>query len=136
MGRSNPHIILGCALTALMARVECPTRLDQKQLDLVLGVGLVFDTLWDYEHLPRRYLDRTVSKINPEHAVDHDERLIRFLVVVPNKIALEPHKFELVVVHLGYDLRLPLLVDQPEFFGKIDYFIAHFRYLTLAVYLQ
>jgi hypothetical protein len=62
--RSNPHIILRCTLTALIARVECLARLDQKQLDLLLGVGLGFDALWDYEHLPRRYLDRTVSWID------------------------------------------------------------------------
>jgi hypothetical protein len=75
------------ALTALIARVKCPARLDQKQLDLLLGLGLVFNALWDYEHLPRGYLDRTASQIDPKHAIDHDECLIRFLVVVPNKIA-------------------------------------------------
>jgi hypothetical protein len=76
----------------------------------VFGVRLVLHTLRDNEHLTRRYTDRTVTKIDPQNALDDNERLIRVLVIVPDEIALQPYELELVVVHFGYDLGLPLLV--------------------------
>jgi hypothetical protein len=37
---SNPNIIFGCAVAALMARIEHAPRLDQQQLNFMLGKGL------------------------------------------------------------------------------------------------
>src|SRR5262245_4793304 len=107
----DPNIILGRALAARMAGIEYPTRLDQQQLDLVFGVRLVLYTLRDDEHLARRQLDRPIAKIDAQSALQDDERLIRMLVIMPNEVTLQPHELELVVVHFGYDLRLPLLVE-------------------------
>jgi hypothetical protein len=63
---SNPNVILGRALAAFIAGVEHPARLDQQQFDLVFGIRLVFDAFRDDEHFARRYLDRTVAKIDPQ----------------------------------------------------------------------
>jgi len=41
-------------------------------------------------------------------------------VVVPDEVAGEPHELELVVVHLGDDLRRPLFLEQPELVREID----------------
>jgi len=30
---------------------------------------------------------------------------------VPNEIALQPHDLKLIIVHFGYDLRPPLIVE-------------------------
>ena len=49
-------------------------------------VGLVLDALWHDEHLPRRDLDRTVPKIDPQIAFHHNERFISVFVVVPNEV--------------------------------------------------
>ncbi len=94
--------------------LEHPARLDEQQLDLPFRVRLVLDPLGNDEHLPRRHMDRAVAKVDPQLAVDHDERLIRILVVMPNEIAPQLHDLELIVVHPGDDLRPPLLVEQCE----------------------
>jgi predicted O-methyltransferase YrrM len=46
------------------------------------------------------------------------ERLIRLLVVAPDKIALESHKFELIGIHFGYELGPPLLLDSARISPK------------------
>src|SRR5262249_34570832 len=116
---------------ARMAGIEYPTRLDQQQLDLVFGVRLVLYTFRDDEHLARRQLDRPIAKIDPQSALQDDERLIRMLVIMPNEVALQPHELELVVVHFGYDLRLPLLVEYPELLAKIDRLVGHVASLSI-----
>jgi hypothetical protein len=122
---SNPDIILGGAITALMARIGDPARLDQQQPDLVLGIGLVFDSFRHDEHFARRYVDRAIAEIDPENTFQHNEGLIRMLVIVPDEVALKLDDLELVVVHFGYDLRLPQLVEQFELSAEVDRFIAH-----------
>src|SRR5262249_9713346 len=98
---------------------------------LVFGVRLVLYALRDDEHLARRQPDRTIAKIDPQSALEDDERLIRVLVIVPNEVALQPHELELVVVHFGDDLRLPLLVKQPELLAEIDRFVGHVPSLSI-----
>jgi hypothetical protein len=72
-----------------------------------------------------RYLDRAVAKIDPQNAVENNERLIGVFVIMPDKVALQLHDLELVVVHFGDDLWLPLLVEQPELLAKVDGCIIH-----------
>jgi hypothetical protein len=70
-------------------------------------------------------MDRAIPKIDPQITFHHDERLIGIFVVVPNKVTLQLHDLELVVVHFGDDLWLPLLVEQPELLAEVDRFVAH-----------
>jgi hypothetical protein len=67
-GSSNPNIILGRAIAALIACIEYPSRLDQQQFDLVLSIRLVFDAFRDDEHFARRHADRPIAKIDPQDA--------------------------------------------------------------------
>jgi len=46
-------------------------------------------------------------------------------MIMPDEIALQPRDLELVVVHLGYDLRLPLLDEQSELLAEIDRLVPH-----------
>jgi hypothetical protein len=107
----NPNIILGCAVAAFMACVRDPAWFNQQQFDLVFGIRLVFDAFRDDEHFARRHVDGAIAKVDPEHALQDNKRLVRIPVIVPNEIALQFDDLELVVVHFGYDLRLPLLVE-------------------------
>src|SRR6266550_1277829 len=64
-------------------------------------------------------------KIDPQNAIQHNESLVRILVIVPNEVALQLHDLELVVVHFGDDLRLPLLAEQRELFAEVDRLVPH-----------
>ena len=82
---SNPDIILGRALATFVSRIEHAARLDQHQLHLVLGAGLVLDPLRDDEHLARAHMDRAIAKIDPQIALDDDERLVGVFVTCQMK---------------------------------------------------
>src|SRR5262245_42553855 len=97
-----------------MTRIENATRLDQEQLDLLLRVGFVLDASGNNEHFSRRDIDVAIAEVDAERSIQDDEGLVRIFVVVPDEVALQLDDLELIVVHLGDDLRLPLLVEQPE----------------------
>jgi hypothetical protein len=54
------------------------------------------------------------------------------VVIVPDEVAFKLHDLELIVVHLGNDLRLPLLVEQSELSCEIDRLVAHPGYPSVA----
>src|SRR6266851_2778848 len=122
---SNPHVVLGRPLAALMAGIAHAARLDEQELDLAFGKGLVLDAARDDEHLPRRDRDGAVAKIDPQIALDDEERLVGIAVVMPDEIALQPDDLELIIVHLGDDPRRPALGEQGEFLRQIDRLIVH-----------
>ena len=64
-------------------------------------------------------------RLDPQRSPDNNERLVRIFMMMPDEISLQFHNFELVVVHLRNDLRLPLLLEQPEFLTEVDGLIAH-----------
>jgi len=70
-------------------------------------------------------MHHAVAKIDPQLALNDEERLVGFLVVVPDEVALQFDDFELVIVHLGNDFRLPLLIEQGEFLAHVDRLVAH-----------
>src|SRR5262249_32662723 len=123
--RLNPNVVLRRAIAAFMAGVENPARLDQQEFDLVLGIRLVLNAFRNDEHLSRRHAGRAIAEVDPQNALQHDERLVRILMVVPDEVAAEPDDLELVVIHFGNDLRLPLLAKQGEFLGEIDCLVGH-----------
>src|SRR5262245_65011782 len=75
-------------------------------------------------------MDATVPEVDPQPPLQDNEGLVRVFVVVPDEIALELHDLELIVVHFSDDLRLPLLVEQPEFLLKVDRSVVQDRKST------
>lgn len=73
-----------------------------------MAIRLVLNAFGSNEHLPDRNVDRAIAKIDPQIAFDYQERLVGIFVVMPYKIALQLHHFELIIIHFGNDLRLPL----------------------------
>lgn len=68
-------------------------------------IRLVFNTLWNHVHFALRQLHIPISEIDSETAFQDDEGFICVFVVMPNELALEFNDLELVVIHLGDDLR-------------------------------
>ena len=85
---SDPDILLRCPLATHIPRIKHPAWLDQKQLDLVLGVRFVLHPLRNNEHLSRSDMYRAVAKIDPQIPFDHDERLVSIFVIVPDEVPL------------------------------------------------
>src|SRR5262245_10621239 len=68
-----------------------------------------------------------VTKIDAQRPLDHQKRLVRFGMIVPDEIALKPDHLELAVVHLGDDAWTPLLVQQVELLADVDGRVCHRR---------
>ena len=62
--RSNPHVICGRPFTAFVPRVEYTLRLDQEELNLVLGVGLMFNTPRNHEHFSSRHMNGAITQVD------------------------------------------------------------------------
>src|SRR5262245_35214525 len=75
-------------------------------------------------------MDATVPEVDPQAPLQDNEGLVRVFVIVPDEIALELHDLELIVVHFSDDLRLPLLVEQPEFLLEVDRSVVHCASVT------
>src|SRR5260221_6417262 len=108
-----------------MAGVRHAAGLDEEELHLLRGIGLVLDALRHHEHLAAREMHRAVAKIDAKLPLEDEERLIALRMIVPHEIALELHDLELVVVHLGDDLRAPLLVEERKLLLEIDRLEVH-----------
>ena len=60
----NPHVIWRSPFTTLVPGVEHTPRLDQEELNLVLGIRLVLNALGDHEHFASRHLNGAITKVN------------------------------------------------------------------------
>src|ERR1700722_3479818 len=94
-------------------------------------MGLVCGALGNDKLFARRHVDCAVAKIDSQIALQHDERLVGVLVIVPDEGALELHDLELVIVHFGDDLRLPLLVEKSQLLAEVDRLVAHLAAPTM-----
>jgi hypothetical protein len=62
---------------------------DERQRYLVLVIRLVLDPFSNDEHFAHGKMNNTIAEIYPQIAVDHDERLVRVAVFVPDDVVLE-----------------------------------------------
>jgi hypothetical protein len=60
----------------------------------------MLDTLWYNVHLPRPKGDRSISKLNVEHALQDEKKVIGVVMFVPNKFAFQFHDHDIAIVEL------------------------------------
>src|SRR5262249_30101323 len=66
-----------------------------------------------------------VAELHPEPPLDHQEKLVLVLVVVPDERAQELDQLHLLPVQLGNHLRLPVLAEACELLGEVALCGAH-----------
>src|SRR6185437_8234063 len=124
-GSLDPDIIGRSARAALMARIGHATRLYEEQLYLSFRAGLVPYSLRHDVHLAGGQTHYSILEVDSQCSIEDYEGLIGVLVVVPDEIAVDPDQRDLVVVHLGNDLWVPLVREQLEFASEIDCSMRH-----------
>ena len=75
------------------------------------AIRLVLHSSADDIQFTSAQIDCSVAKVDPEYAIEHDESFVCVFVAVPYEVAFQANDLELVLVHFGDDLRLPLLVE-------------------------
>jgi hypothetical protein len=111
------------SLSALVAGIQSAAWLNQHQLDFVLCAGFMPCPFGHDEQFAGSDVDCSIGEIDAQLAIDYDKRLIRLWVVMPDKIALQFHDLELIVIHLRNNLRRPLFCKERKLFCQIDGFV-------------
>src|SRR5256886_2561186 len=106
-------------LASHLSRVHGRLRLEEQDMDFLIGDGTMFRSPWDHRELPLTEVDRTVRQVDPEATLQHVEEFVLPRMVVPDELALELHQFHVRIVQLGDDLRLPVVADPIQFRSKI-----------------
>ena len=81
--------------------VRRPGWLDQQQMHFFVRDGAMLNALWHHVHLPRPKDDCPISKLNIEHAFQDQEKVIRVIVLVPDKLAFQFRHHDIAVIELG-----------------------------------
>ena len=71
-------------------------------------MGFVFNTLGNHAQFTFTQFYRTIPEFNTHFAFNYDENFVRIFVVVPDKLALDFYKLELVVIHFRDYSRRPV----------------------------
>jgi len=64
--------------------------------------------------------DLAIAELDGEVALDHDEKLVFIFVLMPDELTLNLGQFDLAVVQIRHDFRIPLIVKATEFLGQVD----------------
>ena len=74
------------------------------------------------DELAGRDLRLAVRQLHPKRAADDEEQRIGVIVMMPDELALEPGKLDLLAVQLTHETGTPVIGEQGEFLGKVDNF--------------
>jgi hypothetical protein len=111
-------VLRGCR--GMIAGVGRAGRLDQQDVDLILGHRPVLHALGDHVQLAGAQMDLAVTQLNRQSAFEDKEEIVGVFVRVPDELALELDHHDVVTVEPLHDLRRPVLRKRRQFFVEID----------------
>src|SRR6266850_4189324 len=104
-----PDIVRCGKRAAGPAGVDDASGFDKQRVAFTRRAGDVLDSFGDHEHLARADNNDTVPKTDFHFTFEHQEHLVRVLVIVPYELSLQLDELELAVVHFGHHTRRPML---------------------------
>ena len=115
----DPTIVVG------ISGVQRGCRLEEKKMNFVLCDRTVFDATRDDAELPFAELDVAVTKADRERTLYDKEEFILMLMPVPDELSLQLCELYMLSVQLADDLRRPLIGEEGELFGEVDFVDRH-----------
>jgi Protein of unknown function (DUF3592) len=108
-------------------------RFDQHDANLIRRHGPMLDTFGHNDELARLEVHRAVPEFHVEPARNHVKHFILEFVMMPNELALKLDKFDRDIVGLPDDFGAPMVGEQLEFLGHIDFIdLNHANSLPLS----
>jgi hypothetical protein len=121
--RSNPRTCGGRELFVdHVPRIQDARRLQQDHFGFFVGSSAMLDTAGYDNKFARPQLHNPVPELDPKPAAPDQKHLFHIIVVMPWERPLHLHQLDLLAVHLGHDLGLPLLRKAGKLFGNFDGF--------------
>src|SRR5687767_9215870 len=100
--------------------IRCPSTLNEKNVSFFICDRAMLHSLrhdiqltWPESYVP-------VSQLDGNAPLQHEKKVIRVVVFVPNELALELYDPQVVAVELTDRSRLPILAECCELLGEID----------------
>ena len=103
-----------------VSSVSCRRGFENEDLGFFVGRGSVLDAARDDQELARAQLDGSVAEFDAHPPTPDEEHLIRVLVMVPDKRALELDELHFLPVQLCDDPGAPVFGDERKSLGEID----------------
>jgi len=117
---SYPRVTGGGLFAAGIPGVYCPCDLHEHGAAFILCRGLVFYSLRNDKNLPVPDRHIAIPEVNAHFSTQDDQHLIGVFVVKPNELPLNFDEFKVIVVHLGDNLRRPVLGELSKLFAEVD----------------
>src|SRR5690348_176049 len=112
--RLEPRELVECTLIANVPRVQGRRRLEEQDLDFLIGDGPVFHASRHDEEIARPELDHLITQLHAKTAAVHEKELVFILVVMPHERTLKLRELHLLSIQLADDLRTPVIVECRE----------------------
>src|SRR3712207_6106156 len=103
-----------------VAGVRRAGRLDEEDMCLLVGARAVLDAARDDEELARAKVDVAITQLDRQATCQHEEEVVRLVVLVPDELAFYLDELHLVVVQASDDLRAPAVVERRQLVGEVD----------------
>lgn len=113
-----------------VAGVHHPSWLKQECLDLSVRTRAVLDASRHDEELPGAEDDVSVTELDRQLSIDHQEQFVRVLVSVPDEITHDLDQLDLVVVEAGDQPRGPVVGESVERFAEVHDIVTHSHSLS------
>ena len=88
-----------------LAGVGRAGRLNQQHMNLFPRNGAMLDAPGHDVHLPRPERDRSIAKLDIQHAIQDQEEIIGIVGLVPDKFTLHFHAHNVAIVELRHRAR-------------------------------
>jgi dihydrofolate reductase len=97
-------------------------RLDEKHMRLVFSDRTMLHAFGHYKNLARTQPDRSFPQLNADAPAQHQKKIVRVVMLVPNELALHFHDHQVMAVELPHHARLPMIGKRRQLLRQVDGF--------------
>jgi hypothetical protein len=94
-------------------------RLDEKNMSFFICDGTMLDAFGHYKYFSRAQRDGSVSQLNGDAAAQHKKKIVRVIMLVPDKFALHFDDHEVMAVELPHDAGSPIICKRGQLVGQV-----------------
>jgi hypothetical protein len=105
-----------------IAGIGCAGRFDQQDVRFFLGDRAVLDTFGDDEQFSGTQGYVTAPHLDRDPAFQHQEQIVRVVMLVPGELSFRFHDKQVVSVELADGPGLPVSCERSELFSEVDCF--------------
>jgi hypothetical protein len=98
--------------------IPCGFGLDQYHVNFFIGDGAMLDAPGNNDEFTRMDDSLAMAKLHAESAFRDQEQFVFLIVMMPDKFSFDLYGFDVRVVELPDDARMPIVREAAEFFGQ------------------